>query len=194
MLVENQFYHIYNRGNNSEDIFSDEENYIFFLSKFQYFLKDFINVYSYCLMPNHFHFLVKIKPDSSNLAKNNSDKMTLTEKAFRDFFISYAKSFNKSQNRTGSLFQYKFKRKLIDKEAYLKNIVAYIHLNPVRAKLADKAEDWEYSSISHLVKYKKSLIDLCSDEVLSWFGGIENFIDFHKMYSDIQTERDYLFK
>ncbi len=146
-MVENQLYHIYNRGNNRENIFFDDENYLFFLSKFNYYLKDKVTVYAYCLMPNHFHFLLKVNECKTHLEMtkeldlNDKEKLSQVEKSFRDFFISYAKSINKSYSRTGSLFQYKFKRKPIIDESHLINIVAYIHLNPVRAGLVKGAEN-----------------------------------------------------
>jgi REP element-mobilizing transposase RayT len=60
-LEAGRHYHIYNRGNNSERIFYKDENYRYFLKKFDYYLSNFLEVYAFCLMPNHFHFLVKVK-------------------------------------------------------------------------------------------------------------------------------------
>ena len=60
-LEEGKFYHIYNQGNNKENIFYSLENYEYFLYKFDGYLSDLVEVYAYCLMPNHFHFLIRIK-------------------------------------------------------------------------------------------------------------------------------------
>ncbi len=115
------YYHIYNRGNNREIIFREDENYRFFLLRYKKYLAAYVTTHAYCLMPNHFHFLDRINDDKS-LAQRTSGKLTPLEKAFRDFFISYAKSFNKRYGRTGSLFQYKFKRKLADDLAYARGL------------------------------------------------------------------------
>ena len=61
LLEESKFYHIYNQGNNREYLFYNDDNYIYFLQKLDYYLSDFIELYAFCLMPNHFHLLVKIK-------------------------------------------------------------------------------------------------------------------------------------
>ena len=60
-MEQGSFYHIYNRGNNKQDIFFEEKNYDLFLKNFDKYLSSFVDVYAYCLMPNHFHFLIKIK-------------------------------------------------------------------------------------------------------------------------------------
>jgi len=102
-----QFYHVYNRGNNRERIFKEEKNYVYFLKRFQDYLSEWVDVYAYCLMPNHFHLLVKI-PDFPEITTG----LTPAEKAFKNFFTSYAKSINKGYGRTGSLFQSNYKKKL----------------------------------------------------------------------------------
>jgi putative transposase len=197
-MLENQLYHIYNKGNNGEKIFLDDENYLFFLSKFNYYLKGKVVVYAYCLMPNHFHFLLKVNenPEPTKIVNNSIEfrKLSILEKSFRDFFISYSKSFNKSHNRTGSLFQYKFKRKPILDESYLNNIVAYIHLNPVRAGIVKSAENWNYSSYKSYLYDTNDIVLSGKNEVVEWFRGKENFIEFHNVYQIFQKERDYLFK
>ena len=92
----NTFYHILNRGNNREKIFFNDQNYLYFLKKFDYYLCDYLEVFAYVLIPNHFHFLIRIKQIE------DFDELALQ---FRKFFISYSKSINKQQNRSGSLFK-----------------------------------------------------------------------------------------
>lgn len=196
-MLENQFYHIYNRGNNKEEIFLEEKNYIYFLDKFHYYLKDKLNVYAYCLMPNHFHFLIKVNEFSFKNEFPGSSKIRLSpiEKSFKDFFICYAKAINKAYNRTGSLFQYKFKRKIISSHEYLVRLVPYIHLNPVRAGLVNDVREWKYSSYNKFISNITQTNDLViqKQDVFSWFEGINNFIEFHKLYNDFKKEREYLF-
>ena len=66
-MESGKFYHIYNRGNNRETIFKEVKNYYFFLQNFQNYLQNYIDIFSYCLMPNHFHFLIKIKEFESSI-------------------------------------------------------------------------------------------------------------------------------
>lgn len=110
-LVPDCFYHIYNLGINGCKIFESEENYLFFMSKFLKYLSDYVEVYSYCLMPNHFHFLVKIKSESeliSVVKVLNFDKASkeglhsfssIVNKQFAKFLSSYNQAFNKVQGR-----------------------------------------------------------------------------------------------
>jgi len=80
------YYHIYNRGVNSCDIFKEDENYFFFLSKFSNYLLDFVDVYAYCLMPNHFHILIKVNDSLSFVKVQNFDKALTTR--FTERFFS----------------------------------------------------------------------------------------------------------
>ncbi len=149
-------------------------------------------------MPNHFHFLIKIKENEKpeKIADYpkvpNVKTLTPLEKAFRDFFICYSKSINKAQNRTGALFQARFKRKCITKDTYLIRIIPYIHLNPVRSGLCSKPDEWKFSSYNSIISDKETKIKRI--EILKWFNDIESFIKIHKEYREYQKERDYLFK
>src|SRR5690606_7767576 len=149
--------------------FREEENYLFFLRKYKLYLSKYIDTYAYCLMPTHFHLLIKVKEDET--------KMDLITVAFKNFFISYVKSFNKKYARTGSLFQPKFKKKLIDKEDYLTRVIFYIHANPVTGKYCDNIEDWPYSSYNTFLS--ESPTSLKRKEVIDWFNGKEHFKRFH---------------
>ncbi len=82
-----KYYHIYNRGNNKENIFFELKNYEYFLKKFCYYLEKYVDIYAYCLMPNHFHFLIQVKETLSDTQIKYSSNLTIIEKAFRDFFM-----------------------------------------------------------------------------------------------------------
>ena len=105
-------------------------------------------------------------------------KLTPLEKAFKDFFISYAKSINKSYDRTGSLFQTKFKRKEISDDSYFTTIIQYIHSNPIKAKLCNDYKDYKYSSYNAIIENGNTLVKRA--EVLEWFGNKEIFIKVHE--------------
>ncbi|MEX2590753.1 MAG: transposase [Chitinophagales bacterium] len=182
-MREGTLYHLYNRGNNKEQIFFNEENYFYFLHLFKKYLNDYLDMFSYCLMPNHFHFFVRI---------NEVDSEILRE-AFRVFFMTYSKAINKQQNRTGSLFQKKFKRKEIADQDYYSAIIAYIHYNPIKAGLCYRFEDWKFSSYNAIISDKPTMVQ--KNEVLEWFSGIEAFIQFHEDYRGYQDDKlkDILF-
>jgi putative transposase len=180
-----KFYHIYNRGNNQQQIFFEEANYRYFLSQYVRYVSCQVDTYAYCLMPNHFHLLVQIKDDEQTtkvsetfVVSGKPAALTPVEKAFRDFFISYSKSINKRYCRTGSLFQHTFKRKEIAEEAYYSQLIRYIHLNPLKAGFCQDLSQWPYSSFNALISAKATHLQRA--RVLEWFGGKEAFIEFHK--------------
>jgi REP element-mobilizing transposase RayT len=121
VLVEDSFYHIYNCGNNKENIFIEEQNYDYFLKLAKKHLFKTSDILAYCLLKNHFHFLIKTKENSSSKEISQS---------FSNFFNSYSKSINKKYGRSGSLFKDRFSRIRLENEEYLKNLILYIHLNP----------------------------------------------------------------
>jgi putative transposase len=134
-LGVHEFYHIYNRGNNKEKIFFEPENYAFFLRTFlKYFPLALAEIHAFCLMPNYYHFLVRFIKDL-----DVSTRM-------KYFGISYAKAVNNRYERTGHLFEGRFKIKHVDSDEYLLHLSRYIHLNPFFAQLVTKAEGWKYSS------------------------------------------------
>ena len=140
-------YHIYNRGNNQQTIFFSEENYFYFLRKSHKCLKPFSDILAWCLMPNHFHFLIYANEKSLAPLKSGGIFMPTIANGFRLLQSSYAKGINKQENRSGNLFQQKTKARLTN-EAKNYSITAfhYIHQNPVEAKLVSNPEDWNYSS------------------------------------------------
>lgn len=173
-FVQNNYYHIFNRGNNSQRIFFNRENYLFFLRKIEKQIQPFASVVSWCLMPTHFHLLVFIKHDKILIESTNNHKNEQNER-YQTFnqslgvlLSSYTKAIQYQENITGSLFQKRTKAKLIFDEieiepsywnttfgtliniprgmSYLETCVEYIHQNPVYSKLVKKAEDWEFSS------------------------------------------------
>jgi len=171
------YYHIYNRGNNKELIFFEEDNYKFFLSQFKKLVSPYCMVYAYCLMPNHFHFFLRI-----------NDHETF-DKGIKNFFISYSKAVNKKYNRVGALFQGRYKASEITTDSYYTTIVAYIHQNPVVAGIVKEMANYKYSSYSAYLSDKPTVVE--RNEVLEWFGGLHVFIDLHKILLDDKTINRY---
>lgn len=176
----NFFYHIFNHAIGDENLFIEHKNYFFFLEKWDKYLSKYLEVWTYCLMPNHFHFLVKVKTSNSFPKKENINK--LLESQFKKLFSSYALSFNKVYNRKGSLFQKRFKRVVLDSEKYLYTLIHYIHLNPIYHQFTNSYDEWPYSSYKAILSDKPTKIS--RKAVLKYFDGKKNFIDNHNQMKD----------
>jgi putative transposase len=164
-----QYYHIYNRGNNKENIFIEEKNYNYFLEKMKKYILPIADVYAYCLLKNHFHIVLRIK-DKEELPEKLKEKIHLP---FSNLFNSYSKSINMAYNRTGSLFQEHLQRNRIENEEYLRQLIVYVHLNPVKHKFDKSFEKYLHSSYRFFVSNKETSID--KEFILELFGGIDNF-------------------
>lgn len=169
-LEKGYFYHIYNRGNNRENIFLEDDNYTYFLNLVTKYLLPISEIYAYCLLKNHFHILLRIK-DNLEIVE---EKMHLP---FSNLFNAYAKAVNKKYNRDGSLFKERYKRKRITDEKYLINTITYIHLNPIKHGFSDKFQNYPFSSFNSIISDKPT--KLKREETLEIFGGKQNFIDTH---------------
>ena len=183
ILEPNNFYHIYNRGINGGDIYNNEENYLFFLNKFSKYLIEFVDVYAYCLMPNHFHFIIKIKDIQSESVNkiSNFDKGlhapdSIISKQIGKFISSYSQAFNKVNQRSGPLLESPFKRKKINSEDYLKNVILYVHLNS--EDLGKSYSNYKFSSFLGIVSNLKT--NIAREECISLFNDLENFKYSHK--------------
>lgn len=155
-LVADQLYHIYNQGNNHERIFYTSENYLYFLRLFRKFVLPNCDVLCYCLMPNHFHFLINVTEKSAEKIKIGNNEMSQLAKGFRHLLSSYSQAINKQQHRTGALFRQKTKAKLLtnDDLNYPLQCFHYIHQNPLKANLAEELESWEFSSFRDYAKLR----------------------------------------
>ncbi len=130
-----QFFHIYNRGANREKIFSNEGNYRFLLNRIQRYLPDYeIALAAYCLMPNHYLFL--IREDCAG------DKSRFIQRLFN----SYTQAYNLQNRRKGTLFESRMRAKEVADEYYALQLIRYIHLNPVRAGIVCAPGEWTFSS------------------------------------------------
>ncbi len=134
-FLPGHYYHLYNRGARRVSIFREPENYVFVLRKIKHYCKEFaLTPIAYCLMPNHFHFL--IRQDGEQPAG------LLPQRVFN----SYTKAYNKRYEHSGTLFEGHYQAKIIDTERYLLHLCRYIHANPVKDGLVDGLDDWPYSN------------------------------------------------
>ena len=134
-FLASHYYHIYNHGVNRNRIFLSDDNYTYLLHLLKKnYSRYAIDIVAYCLLPNHYHFLIK---------PNEDNNLSLFMKSL---FGSYTQALNKQQGREGPLFQGRFRPILVDKEEYLARLARYIHLNPVMAGLAQSPQERPYSN------------------------------------------------
>ncbi len=181
-------YHIFNQGNNRQKIFFSRENYLFFLNKVNTHLLPYTDIIAWCLMPNHFHFMVYIK----HLEKKRTSESKPTQSLNHSIGImlaSYTRAINKQQNKSGSLFRQKTKAECITcydgntpsffgskiniqpaKRQYPQVCFDYIHNNPLKAKLVKNTQDWEFSSASDYASIRngKLINKALAKEFVDW--------------------------
>jgi putative transposase len=184
-FLPNNYYHVYNRGANKAKIFCDRKDYLLLLRLISEHIRQLkITVIAYCLMSNHFHFILR------------QDGQTKISDFMQAVFHKYSMSFNQSHNHSGTLFEGPFRAILIDKDEYLLHLCRYIHRNPLEAGIVKQPEQWPYSNyLEFLGQRKGTLID---DEFIKVnFGSPEAYQSFVINYvppEKTQRElRHYLF-
>jgi putative transposase len=203
---EEGIYHIYNRTNNKEPLFLNDENRFFFLRKYKELLSPFADTFCWCLLTNHFHLLIKMKSYKSIVAfltTKPPTELTITEKrfienkitfselaeqTFKRFFQSYALAFNKMHNRQGNLFYKPFKRISIDKNAQFTMAIIYIHANAMKHGLVKNFTEYLWSSWHTIISSKPTA--LLRKEVIEWFGSLEECIKAHNEQSAYHYDCD----
>jgi putative transposase len=170
-LVPGRVYHIYNRGNNRENIFREERNYRFFLERYAHHVGPVTDTFAYCLLRNHFHLLVRILPE----AEWPDDRPP--SQRFANLFNSYTKAINRACERTGSLFQKPVRRIEVGSERHSAALVCYIHRNPQMHGFTADFRSYPHSSYGALLGERPTR--LARAEALSWFGGRAGFKEFH---------------
>lgn len=167
------YYHVYNRGTRKQKIFIQKRDYSRFLERLKEYKDKFeINILTYCLMPNHFHFLLR----------QDSDK------PINLFMLrlgtSYAKYFNIKYDQVGSLFQGRFKAKPVETDEYLLQLSRYIHRNPLSTPGVELGL-FPWSSYSAYIKGKKDdIVD--PSYILGYFLNNNSSSDYKKF-----TEYDF---
>jgi putative transposase len=153
-------YHIMLRGANRQEIFHDDEDCSKFLDLLHiYKLKTEVEIYSWCLMSNHVHLLLK---------EGNED-VSATMKRIGVSYVSY---YNWKYRTSGHLFQDRFKSENVENVRYLLTVVRYIHQNPIKAEMVRRVDEWRWSSCRHYYGTHdegRKLLD--SDSIFGMFSG-----------------------
>ena len=177
-LTSNEFYHIYNRGNNKHPIFFNHENYLFFIKKLRTQLLPVSSIISYCLMPNHFHLIVMAK-EAGLIERPTFGGKSMHEFSYRLGILlsSYSQAINKQNKTIGSLFQQKTRSKHLyenvngRKESYLEACFFYVHQNPLEAGLVTELNKWPYSSYPDYAGLRNG--SLCDKELFYKYSGLK---------------------
>lgn len=198
-LYEERYYHIYNRSNGKEQIFQYAEDVNDFLKRFTDLIAPYCDILAYCIMSNHFHFVIHFKHVDDNIkkliAKENTSKANqfLENKvSYNDFIVAqfarlfqgFSKCYNLKYKRHGNLFQNKFKRveqKTIEK---IVSRVCYVHHNPIHHGAASFYDGYHYSSFNAYIYSKKTKVAID-----------KNYLIFNKLSSSfIEINKDAPFE
>ncbi len=194
-LLEGQIYHIYNKVGTGLLLFHDSADYDRFLSQWDKFFGRYLDTFAYCLVPNHFHFLARVKEIDNTLRDiiklENTQAATnfLTAKIpfsgflsdqFRRFGSSISLAHKVKTHRTGALFMNKMKRVGIHNDAHLMYLLCYIHHNVIHHNLGCHYDNWKYTSYNAYLSDNKTRI--AKSEMMDFFGSREEFIRSHEEF------------
>ena len=209
-LEPEQYYHVYNRTNNQDFLFWSNENRRYFLAQFHKYLSHFLEVYSWCLLSNHFHLQIKMKSEEEvrdYLMKMSLSERTKTEnnylegtvpfyslanKSFTRFFQSYAQSLNNHTKRKGNLFYKSFKRVAILNDQQFRKTMLYIHTNPLKHGIIGNFRNHDWSSWK---EYADGILP--KDHKLKTyeiFGNKQSFLMAHETYEELLINSNMLYK
>jgi putative transposase len=134
-FVQGHYYHIYNRGAGRHNLFIEQDNYLYVLRKMKGYLTEFsLAMIVYCLLPNHYHFLLR------------QDGLISAAELPKRLFGGYSRAVQRRYKWTGTLFEGRFEARHVGSENYLRHLCRYIHANPVKHGLVRRLEAWPYSN------------------------------------------------
>jgi hypothetical protein len=179
-------YHIFNSGVDRRRIFLEEGHYKSFFELYARHIHPVADTYAYCLLPDHFHLLVRIKSEVELVksvpgieALGGTTLMGIPSQAFSNFFSDYSRALHKRPGQTANLFQHLYGCIPIPDESEYLNVVLFIHQNPQRHNLCSDFREWDYSSYKVMLSDEPTFLD--RKHVLDWFGNPETYESVHNM-------------
>jgi putative transposase len=205
-----EYYHIVCKSIDGLLLFQDNQDYKTFKERFKIFTGDFLDVWSFCLLTNHTHHIIKTKSSASiyqlihqipKKERTNSMKRfyeereneiffnKVIERQMNSFLVSYANYVNNKYERRGGVFQKPFKRIQIDGEAHLQQAIIYTNANAQKHELVKDYKNYPFSSYLPVLQNDHSWVD--SKNVLEFFNGINNFIFTHNQQAAYFYQKDW---
>jgi|SRR3989344_1844438 len=168
----NQYYHVFNRGFDRKELFLTDADYFRFLAKLEEstYKFDWL-IYSYCLLPNHFHIQIQVRNDSLGIILHSLQ-------------TSHSVYFNRKHKHLGAVFTNRFKSILIQKETYHLGLSKYIHLNPVKAELSVRPQDYPYSSYSEIISEPKHQYNIIGKRSIESLTGGSSLIQYRQFIEE----------
>lgn len=196
-FVPEGYYHLYSHAVGRENLFRTSENYRYFLTRYAAYVPPVAETFAYCLMPNHIHFLIQVRPantlcsffrDASkpqkHAAADPADLNRAVAHQLGTWLNAYSKAYNRRYGRRGRLFVEGIHRKRVTNERYLYKLVHYIHCNPVHHGFVEDLAQWPYSSYQALLKHAPAF--LAQEQVVAWFGGWKAYQQIHEQNNDVR--------
>ena len=184
-FFDDHFYHVYNRGVHKSQIFFSEQNYEYGLKLISKYSAQYkVSVVAYCLMPNHYHLLVWQQAGGS------------TARFLQTTFNAYTQAVNKQQNLHGTLFEGSAQSLNLDTDSYVLQLVRYIHLNPVAARLVTFPQEWKFSDYSVWAGFRKDprFDDRIRKRYFADGGEYRFFVEEYLHDSSFSEIRQFLFE
>lgn len=191
-----QYFHLIAKAVGKNLLFNSPENRLFFLRKYLSYTTGYFDTYSYVLMDNHVHWLIKCNSHEAlsehlsgipvDYLKTHQKKFIRQEISFeqelefqcKDFFISYAMAYNKENNRSGALFINPFRRVKVTDHAHFTQLIIYHHANVLKHYGRKNFQDCQWSSYRSFLSEQPTHLERAT--VLEWFGGKERFAQLHQ--------------
>jgi putative transposase len=206
-LEQGHYYHIYNRGAGKSTLYLESKDYNKFIEKYWYYMFFAVETYAWCIMQNHFHFLIKVRSLAEQEEIYQKCKESFSEGTFfgdaydhtkpfdpgiqiRHLMNSYTKFFNKKYDMSGTLVEGTFKRKRITNENHFNHLICYIHRNPIHHGICSNFEDYPFSSYHDYSGSNVSYLN--KKECIDSFGGLKNLFNAHTEFRLRLGEEFYL--
>ncbi len=168
----NQYYHVFNRGFDRKEVYKTEADYLRFLSKLEESTTKFDwLIYSYCLLPNHFHIQTQARNDPLGIIMHWLQ-------------TSHSVYFNRKHKHSGAVFTNRFKSILIQKEMYHLGVSKYIHLNPVKAGLSSNPQEYPYSSYSEIINEPKHQYNIINKRSIESLTGGKSLLQYRQFIEE----------